>query len=610
MDHESQVCRIVYNPHVLHLLQTKLRYLTCIVARHYRRWADDGDHQRITDCVILNNLYAEVVVRDLEEMLSTMQKERFPIELCFCHYEFYLFRFTQVFRMHAEPVAELFGAHYYKCETNAIKVLEDKDLATMCLQKMIRAYLENFYLHEASPAKSKRRVTLFFEVKKTMESEVERELLDKEGTGFHIAYDAELVATLFYIHIIEELLSLHEAETRQRHGDGIVEEFKFVERKLYKSPSESTTTTLKRSDNDDLTTMVLQKVMHSMCTTYRDQIIFCVKYHEKKCVTTATTSTTSSSLWFSGSDTSTTTTTTTKKQSSLNSEYLLEKPLNGAVTVSLSTLAMTTVTKKKNSSEFYGTIKKPMAVPIEYLTFNENTLHYQLFLYRVVFEMRLRNDHRHTSRCTTKTCYMCVYCNRNDMNTRLTQFLQLCEEPVESPEFSERIDILKQELGTIMLDLTQPIVLYGYKTLANLYVLFDYNTMLKDHPLTSLVNPAKLLDDLSSSIVLPKLEVKMADLLRQCKKKVGLRSTDDDAQLIVREQNLALDTELVRLISVAVNAQHTEIERYERSQTTLLSVESTSMAMQVAKVLAQIYTAHIDVLSQIIAERRGSVKFI
>ena len=603
MDHETQVSRIVYNPYILHLLYTKLRYLTCIVARHYKRWAESGDNHRVMDCVILNNLYTEVVVRDLFVMLPTMQSQRFPIDLCLCHYEFYLFRVTQVFRMHAEPVVELFGTRYYKCETNAIKVHENKDLANVCIQQAIRAYLENFYLHEASSTKSERRVTLLFEVKKTMENEVERELLDKEGTRVLIEYDAELVATLFYIHIIEELLSLHEAEIRRLHGDAVVEEFKFVERKLYTSPPEANTSP-KRSDSDDLTTMILQKLMHSVCATYRDQVIFCVKYHEKKKSTTTTTTTSS---WFSTTTTTADTTTTTKTPS-LNNEYLLEKPLNGAVTVTLSTLAMTTVTKKKSLSEFYGTVRKPMTVPIEYLTFDENIRHYQLFLYRVVFETRLRQDHRHSPRCTAKTCYMCVYCNRNDMNTRLSRFLQLCEEPVESPEFTDRIDILRQELGTIVLDLTQPIVLYGYKVLANLYVLFDY-AMHHAHSLTSLVNPAKLLDDLSASVVLPKLEVKMADLLRQCKKKVGL-PLDDGTQLIVREQNLALDTEFVRLIGEAVNAQHCEIERYERSQTTLISAESMSMSLQVAKVMAKIYVAHVDVLSQVIAERHGSVKFI
>lgn len=618
----QQLSRLVYNPHVLHLLYTKLRYLTRVVGRNYQRYADSGDTtQNLMDCVILNNLYAEVLTRDLEEMLTTMQKERFPINLTHCHYEFYLFRFTQVFRLPMEPLTELFGSRHYKCESQLLKVVGESELFKANVQIVLREYMENFYFQVASAEKTQRRVQLFFHVKHTMENEVDGEVLDKETTRVLIRYDDELVASLFYIHIIGELLCLHESKARQiHHQHSISDAFKFVERNLYKQVATAKTPNDGNDDGHSKTLLLLQKLMHSVCTTYREHIISCVKYHQKDVVTQDV----QTASWFPGFNTTTTTTTTKKHDDhrEVNYEYVLERPLSGAVTVALSTASMTTIKKVVGQSEFFGNTggkrryQCPITVPIEYLTFTENRLHYELFLYRLAFELRLRKDHRCVGNGPTNTCYLCVYFKRSDINTRLHKFLHICDEPVESPEYSDRLTFLNEELCNVVIDLSQPMVLYGYKVLVNVYCLFDYLPLggaTTTSPLTELIDPCKLVDDLSNTVKLTRLERKMAEVISLCRKKVGVKEDDDecgDATGMAREHGLAMDVELVRLIAAAINNQKTEILRYERATISmLLNPGSATMTTHVAHLLNRIYVAHVDVLCQVIADRRGSVKF-
>lgn len=616
-----QLSRLVYNPYVLHLLHTKMRYLLRLVTRHYKRCTENElTMSSLMDYVVLNNLYAEVLTRDLDEMLGAMRAQRFPVDLAHCHYEFYLFRFSQVFRLPMEPLTELFGSRYYKCESKLLRVVGEQELCRASLQIALRGYMESFYLHVASAEKAQRRVQLFFHVKETMEAEVIDEVLDKESTRVLIRYDDELVATLFYIHLLEELLCLHENEANQiHHHQSISGAFKFVERNLYKPILTPIVIDASNDDSHLVTLVLLQKLMHTMCTTYREQVVSCVRYTSVGGGGDGD----AESSWFSGFTSS-----LTKKISSsedrrhnlqLNNEYILERPLNEAVTVAISTASMTTIKSVVGKSEFYGgggvTPKKkyqyPVTLPIEYLTFTENRRHYELFLYRLVFELRLREGHRCGT--TTKACYLCTYFKRNDVNTRISRFLQICAEPVESPECSARLSAMKDDLSSMVLDLTQPILLYGYKVLANVITLLDHLPLGNGatFPLTEFLNPCKLVDDLSESVKLPRLEAKMTEVTELCTQKAGFpKGKEREAVVVAREQDLAMDIELVRLISVAINSQETDIVRYERSTTPLLlSLESTTMAIHVAKLLRRIYVAHVDVLCQLIAERHGSVKF-
>ncbi len=610
---EASVSRVVYNPYVLYLLLTKLRYLTRVTWRYYAQYAADNNNN-LLDYVILNNLHTEVLTLDLEAMQSAMQKEKFAFDLSFCNYEFYLFRVLVVFRMPMSHMDELFGTRYYKCELDALLKLTEKGMYEGKIQNLVRLYIEAFYFNAADGRRCQRRVELFMHVKHTMEQEVGEGILDKEDNDFAVEYDNELAATLFYIHLFEEFLCLQESQARQvdreQQQPGI-EEFKFVKRKLFKPMAMSTLL----NETDDLVTILLKKLVIAMCNTYREQvlqrIIFTV---EKEDAPSHPKVDSSSYSWFSKTTTPTpTTTTNTVNKKRVNDEYLLERPLNDAVTVTFSTTAMTTV-----KSEFYGTPQKkqiyPLAVPIEYLTFAENRIHYALFLYRLCFELRLREEHQHCRSIAEKKtlCYLCHYFARHDANKRMSSFFQIASESVEGPEYAARLPHVKDDLGKILVDLAQPIVLYGYKVLANLFMLFDCLPLADGncHALVALINPVKLIDDLSISVSLNRLEAKMTELITDCKKKTGFKDVGDQAhQVIVKEECLAMDTALLTLISNLINGQRNEIERYERSITTMVSVDSTAIATQVSRLLKKFYQSHLDVLCQLIADRRTAVKF-
>ena len=104
----ERVC-VVYNPYILHLLYVKMRYMRQIVMRYYRRYSDKAeDVTRLMDYCVLNDAYTQILTRDLEVMQAFMQKEEFPMPLYYCHYEYYLFRLSQVFKAPGDSIDALY----------------------------------------------------------------------------------------------------------------------------------------------------------------------------------------------------------------------------------------------------------------------------------------------------------------------------------------------------------------------------------------------------------------------------------------------------------------------------------------------------------------------
>lgn len=658
--------RIVYNPYVLHLLYVKLRYLTTVVRYYYDRYAvgdRPNDRASLNDCCVLNNLYCELMTEELAATQNLMTKENFPIALSYMHHAFYVFRFMQSFRMKFEPQSALFGSIQYACEKTAITVIVTEE-HKMLMQHLVRRYVEEFYLSCGTATtkqiqeRTERRVELFFHVKRTMEKEVEEACMDKENTQCFIRYDNELVATLFYIHLVEELMVLQERDNGVVIHEDTLGAYKFAKRGLYKadpssSPSSSThTPTAMPSSTSSSNThnTILPRLMFALCQKYRDQVVACIRYYFK----TPPPSSQSGVLgWLTGAssspvDTGSATSTTDynsfvldKAESielynkHLNSAYALAKPRQEAFT-RVSTNHGITMIRKVGHSDFYGQPQQQqqwsthqVVVPVEYAVFRDNKHHYTHFLYRLAFEMSLVENHACATQLSSQpktspekrqACYLCEYLQQSEMNKKLANFFMFCKRDVENPEHTvHQIDALHEELDTIHLDLQMPLALRIYKTLVNVMTLFGYQP-LKLHNgtqfmvLFKLINPVRLLKDLSNTVVITKLETKMQEVLKLCYAKLNFKNETVEQQqalyqneMVEQEQALAMEIELVRLISEAISLQQSDIQRYERSLSTLMSTESSELFSQVFLALKTIATAYVDVLCQVIVQRRGTV---
>ena len=597
MEPSSGETKEVYNPYVLHLLYVKMRYLRRILMRYYARLEEPS----LMDRCITNDWCAATLTRDLVAIQRAMQKELYPMNLCFCHYEFYLFRLSQLFRVPGEGIDHLYGGRRYECETSLMKVMDQENYRWR-IQALLRQYVETFYFQQGG-----RRTDFLFLVKQTMEKEVCETMIDQENMQFFIQYDNELTATLFFLHLAEELMCLHEKESAQVTHEPVINDFKFWSRKLFTTTPTTTTTSTHPIENT--TTLMLHKMMVNLCYSFRAQVLDRTRYYAKETVATEETSVLPSWLMTlstpSESEERGTAYEIRKYVRLLNSEYQLKKPLEDAVVMP----------KKKpiGRSEFYNSNRGSQlkALPVVYVVLDANLLEYTHFLYRVAFELNLQENHVRCVAATTtnKTCYLCEYNRRGQM----VKLLRLCEEQVEDPETSiGRLTILNVALAKFHLDLVPSLTSCTYKTLANVFSLFECLPLPpshkhQQHSLVGMINPIQLLNSLTTSVVVSKLEKKMCEVITLCSRKVGAAATNSD-EIIEREQFLAMDVELVRLIIDAIVEQQHEINRYERATNqSLVMGDNTGLSKEVTAALHKIYVAHIDVLCQVMAERHGSI---
>lgn len=591
MEDSTVVVELVYNPFVLHLLYVKMRYLRRLVMRHYRRYTEGAV---FVDYCILNDWYTEIVTKDLEVMQATMDKERFPMPLYHSHYEYYLFRLSHVLSTPGDAYDELYGGRRFECETSALKVV-DQDHYKLKVQSLIHDYIVAFYF--AANGNTEKRIELLFGTKHTLEKEIGESMIDKENMEFFVNYDKELCATLFYIHLVDEMLSLREKEMATLNHEPVITKYKFKKRKLHKEGA----TLYNRKDEGDMTLCILNKLLLNLCQSFRQQIVERTKYYQKPKEEESTS-------WFSTTKT-VVVFEPAKKAHLLNHVYLLDRPHEECLIIKSP--------PSIGRSSFYRNagLGQNQTCSVRYIAYcSENRVHYVQILYRLVFELFLREKHR----CPhlNSACYFCSYYTRGTNNKKVAQFLTLCEEQIEEPDSLQgRIHSLNVELEKLYIERAPALTLCSYKTLANVFCLFECFPLLLEgkeacHSLLSVINPVEMLRSLSSTVILSKLELKMCEILKLCRAKIGLLEEEEGAIVIIREQALAMDIELVRLLNQAIVTQQNEIIRYERSiSTTKVAGIGKTLSTEISRVLEKIYMAHIDILCQVMLEKRQSVTF-
>lgn len=631
--------RVVYNPHILHLLYVKTRYLFNTINRYYRQRIESGHGDGnafayIVDCCVLGNHHVDVIVRDLVLMMSRMANTPFPIQLALCHFEVYLFRAIQTFRTALEPLDMLFTTGYYVCETKLSSVVT-RDTHTLSLQRVLREYIEEYYFRP-SVEKSEQRIVLFFNLKSMMEKEVADNVIDKADSVFHIVYDQELSATLFYLYLMSELYCLNELDSARINPVVLLDTQVIKQRKLYQDAF--TVETNVANGEFTLFQLTLVKAFHSLCVVYRDLVIDRLVYRSKSdtavvVVPEKESSTESgffSSLFYASESTTSTTSTTKRKVAidrHINNEYTLSRPVTDTVSPVLLNQRDGTTRVLGNKNDLYQVhSSNTVLVPVTYLPLEENPLIYTLCMYRVAFDLKLAEAH---TRCRTtlnttnsirNPCLLCAYGRREkEGNNKLKDFIQHCnsydlENPCTHGDFVPQYTRLCEQIAQIHIDLLPSLTLRNFKTLISIFWLFEYMPItLKAetsyHNLFNIIDPITLLNDLSKTVTVTHLEKAMSQIILSCYKKLRIEYDATSINVIEREQSIAMASEIINLFSASVSMQINDIQRYERSLSTELTVDATQLFREVSTALKTIFLAHLNVLLQVIMERHDHVDF-
>jgi hypothetical protein len=639
--------RVVYNPHILHLLYVKTRYLFNVIDRHYRRRADIGDSfSYMLDCCVLGGHHVDILVRDLVLMMEHMQRELSPIQLGLCHFEVYLFRAIQTFRTPIEPQDSLFTSGNYVCETKLSSIVS-KETHRMALQKLLREYVQDYYFNET---KSIERVVLLFNLKAMMEKEVLDNRIDQEDSAFEIMYDQELTATLFYLYFLSELYCLNEIDNAKIKPTILIDTLIIKQRKFY-----TDSVALPKyvaSAEFNVFDIMLQNAFNCLCIIYGDLVISRLRYYSKKAThseqlnqTNNTNSSFFSSLfyadqstkWTPSAEITTATTTTTKSpvkrvlhessRQQLNSEYTLTRPVVEVVSpVTVSSVDGSIKILGHKNDLYQMTTASTKLVPVTYLPLRENQLIYTLCMYRLAFDLKLAEAHadcrtmtRNTKNSIRVSCFLCAYAKREkEGNNKIRDFIEQCnsrdlENPCHGNNYDAQYTHLSESISQVHLDLLPSLTLRNFKTLISIFWLFEFMPLrIKGetvyHNLFRIIDPVTLLQDLTKTVTISHLEKTMSETISLCYKKLRLEQ-DQKMIVIEREQSVAMACEIVNLFSASVSMQVSEIQRYERSLSTELMVECTELYREVSGALKTIYMGHLNVLLQVIMERHDHVKF-
>lgn len=633
----------MYNPYVLYLLHVKMRYLFNVLNRLYRRRLEhdsDAAFTYLLDCCVLNNLYAKVLIEDLILMQERMREQPFPLDLARCHFEYYLFRATQLFRSNGDGIDLLFASSYFKCESR-LSIDINRDIHVMSIQRLIATYTENYYFRH-STAQSQQRVTLFFNMKLLLERAVTEARLDKEDSLFYIRYDSELTAILFYLYLISELYCLNEIDALVLNPSLIVADYNVKQRRLFDSCISNVALPLQSNVKEQFTMshQVLHKAFKVLADLFHTLVLDRLTFYSKSTTSTTTTSTSGDTGFFSSIFSSL----PEQQQQShsnlhrenyenyvkvLNREYRLTRPPSEPHSLADNRVNLGT-------GEYYEIGSRPCAklIPITYLPLRENPLLYTLCLYRLAFDIKVAEAH---SDCRGSTfsvkgqtygasgrkpgeCYLCAYGKRsNGNNEKVRDFIELCRMyTLENPSQTEEFIHLSVQLEKLYIDLMPSHTLRHFKTLTSVCWLFEYlplapsptgstkNDRAVCHNLLRMINPVTLIDDLTRHTTHTKLDKAMWDLISTAYKKLRINHTLD---VIEREQALSLECEIARLFTESVNMQCNEIQRYERSQSIELSLDSTHMCREVGAALKKIYMGHLNILLQVIMEMHDGINF-
>lgn len=638
----------IYNPYVVHLLYLKTHYLTQLLEKYYqsKRELDTDAYYRMMRSVILERHHVPWIVRETAALHRRVEKERFPLDLVYCNIEYFLHRFTQLFRTRDESLDLGFIGKHYKCEVAMSRLFLDE---TTCetLRRSIYAYLEYYYL-APSEAKVTTRVDLLFLLKKTLEEDVE----DGGDTNRRVLrYTKEMTAILAQLYLVNEFLALVTLKTREIRHDDVIPRFVYQRDELIPpllcdEPPDNT-----YSPEINL----LIKMRFELHRLYRQEATINTRYptvssssQQQQHQPEPTLGAAIKDLLFNTGVESGTTTTVDEKDE--NAEYEAFKHANQnlnafmvyetppAVLVPITTGATPQESKLLASRRYIEYDEKTLRARVikeyAYLRFESSTfVHYEDVVIRLLLEGLFHQAHRGcrkarsptsnvivttSSKKAAQVCLLCDYFKVGDKKMRdlyrEIHYYTVNHCYAEEQRDREKLD---ETLAEHCLTIMAPLVARAYHSLYSVALLYarlalypmDDAMPLNERRLLTLLDPIKLLDSLAQPLIMDELEEAIARLLTLCQQRLGIEETEATTWS-AKTLDLALEVELVKIVINAINAQQTEIEKYERSLTTEVSLNSSALHGQVIHHLKRLYAAYLQCLCHAIRRENEKVTLL
>lgn len=631
---------VVCNPYTLHLLYLKSHYVGALLEKYYqaRRRNELGvdAYYRMMRSVILEQHHVKWATKETCAMQRRVEKEQFGIDLVYCNVEYFLHRFTQVYRLDDESIDHGFVGKPYKCETAMNRLFLDAS-ACETLRRSLYAYLEYYYL-AASESKIETRVDLLFLLKKTLELDVDEELSPSGSDEKHkkkkiyvLRYSKEMIAILVQLYLVNEFIALYTLKKNEIHHDAALTGFVY-------QPDETsvpviTTTTTTTSDSDSPEMVLFVKMRFELQRIYRQEALLNTRYPATKETLPPVEVSLSAAFKDLIFSTGIENVEPVKEEDDQEDEYVIFKRVNEALNGCMAYFEppMAIVPLGETSQEILAprlhieydeaTLRPRVINRYVYLRFDEQSFdHYANVVFRLLLEGQLYEAHRGCSRArSTKTrsttvCLMCDYFKlATDKNVRemYRAFHYYTVNHCYAEEYNDRVK-LDTSLADHYIQPTHSLVARTHRILFSMSLLYARLAILplveakplRERRLLTMLDPVKLFRTLSHSLSLTEeLENDMMRLLSKCGLPDGDEPSDDAL-------DMALELEYVRQIINAINAQQTEIEKYERSLTIEVSLNSSLLHSQVIHNLKLIYAAYLQILCHIVRRDKSKLTLL
>lgn len=621
---------VIYNPYTTHLLYLKAHYVGALLEKYYYARRDElgvDAYYRMMRCAILERHHVKWVTRETYAMQRRVEKEHFGIDLVYCNIEYFLHRFTQVYRIADESIDYGFVGKPYKCETAMSRLFLDNE-ACEALRRSLYAYLEYYYL-TPDVAKVETRVDLFFLLKKTLETDVDEELSPSNEEDnrrskriYMLRYSKEMIAILVQLYLVNEFIALYTLKKNEIHHKTAVAHFVY-------QPDETSVPVLKTvtTDMDSPEMVLFVKMRFELQRIYRQEALLNTRYPAAKETLVrqeATLTMAISDILFNTGVESV----TPSKEEDEGDEYVIFKRANESINMCMAynepPAALVSIGESSEEIlapclyiEYDKTTLRPRVINhYAYLRYDEQSFdHYANIVFRLLLEGQLYEAHRGcskartttttTKRVATSVCLLCDYFKLVDKKIRemYRAIHYYTVNHCSAEEYNDRVK-LDETLANHYIQPTRGLVSRVHRILYSMTFLYARLAILplaeakplRERRLLTMLDPVKLFALLSRSLTIDELENDMMRLLSQC----GLSDDDDGEDPSDEALDMALELEYVKQIINAINAQQTEIEKYERSLTIEVSLNSSLLHSQVIHNLKLIYAAYLQILCNIV----------
>jgi hypothetical protein len=586
MEHEKPN-RYIYNPFVLNALYQKIDYASRVRLLHAQRQGQIfmGESEHVA--LIRDNLFNKQVVADLYHLLEAMRVEAFCFDVYHCNYDYALYRLYRLLL----AVAMEEGTSGPPCDINdngqtdwlPIEYLIMEFIARDSESTLVTA-LDRYVTRYCSPTsydnEAVKRTSLLFNIKHKLEAKVGKK--QNGDPDYRIEYNRETVLSMLYVFLVNEFLALYHEEASQLRTSC----------ETYRAPRDY-------SDRDERAREMEQcarkialvgDLARTLWQHLKEEFVAQIAVFPAQARLRST------------------------------AEHVLQRYVMTAPG------QQKTVYRVKDLATEAFVVREKQCNHIRYMTLRKSRVHYENVASRLIFDHLLLQSHvncggggaQQSPNVYTLYTRCCQVCNYMLCPDSLHEFYEastahtyyLCEyvKPSntsgggggggEKPPCRETL--LTQYLASMIVDPVVPLVSLVYKNAAQALVLFRDRYRDTGVQLFHIVNINHIIQYLIDQYMTHEGGPEARQRLVLGNKWARYGSMGGTARVERWQKDLARDIDIYCLMMLAIDAQASEIEKYERTMRDFDETSATTTTSQqqlnLSSKLVGIYAIYISVL--------------